>query len=198
MGRRGDLRIMWYNVENLFHPLDDSIAGDDEFTPEGVRHWSYFRYWKKLTALAKVIIGAGTWEPPEVVAMCEVEEAQVLEDLVNHPILEPYHYGFLHIDSPDRRGMDVACLYRELKLHPANWGVFAPGPDFSQGPTRDIMHVCWSWGKRDTLDLFLVHLISKYRGAGATAESRNPGRTSRQLAAAPSVVTRTFSSAISE
>ena len=46
---RGELRIMWYNVENLFHPDNDTIPGDDEFTPEGVRHWTYDRYQKKLT-----------------------------------------------------------------------------------------------------------------------------------------------------
>ena len=34
---RGELRLMWYNVENLFHPSDDSLPGDDDFTPEGVR-----------------------------------------------------------------------------------------------------------------------------------------------------------------
>ena len=34
------------------------------------------------------------------------------------------------------------------------------------------MHVCLTFGKSDTLDLFLVHLVSKYSGAGATAEFR--------------------------
>ena len=32
-GIRGDLCFVWYNVENLFYPGDDSIPGDDEFTP---------------------------------------------------------------------------------------------------------------------------------------------------------------------
>ena len=85
----GSLRIMWYNVENLFHPGDDSIAGDDEFTPGGLRHWSFERYRKKLTGLAKVIVAAGRGEPPEVVGMCEVENRMVLEDLVSHPVLAP-------------------------------------------------------------------------------------------------------------
>jgi hypothetical protein len=167
---RGDLCFVWYNVENLFHPANDSLPVDDEFTPEGLRHWTQARYQSKLTALAKVIIASGGWEPPELVGLCEVEEALVLEDLVAHPILEPYHYAILHHNSPDHRGMDVACLYRPERIGIHGWSAIH-SRGVSDG-TRDIVHVCLTFGKRDTLDLFLVHLISKYRGAGATAQSR--------------------------
>jgi len=30
---RGESCLVWYNVENLFYPENDSTAGDDEFTP---------------------------------------------------------------------------------------------------------------------------------------------------------------------
>ena len=86
---------MWYNVENLFHPADDSMKGDDEFIPGGPRGWSFKRYRKKLTGIARIIVAAGQWEPPELVGLGEVECAQVLEDLVAHPILAPYHYSYL-------------------------------------------------------------------------------------------------------
>lgn len=168
---RGALRLMWYNVENLFHPEDDTIPGDDEFTPEGVRHWTFNRYRKKLTGIAKVIIAAGAWDPPDLVGLCEVENAMVLEELVRHPILVSYGYRFVHSDSPDRRGMDVACLYREKRFRPVGWEVHPSVVKCDEG-TRDVLHICGVWGKRDTLDLFLVHFISKYSGAGATAEFR--------------------------
>ena len=169
---RGELRILWYNVENLFHPTDDTIPGDDEFTPEGVRHWTIYRYRKKVTSIAKVIVAAGQWDPPDLVGMCEIEGAAVLEDLVRHPILEPYGYRFIHRDGPDRRGMDVACLYREKRITLAGWNTYAPPVAPGMRPTRDILHVWMSVGAKDTMDLFLVHLISKYSGAGATAEAR--------------------------
>ena len=79
---RGESCLVWYNVENLFYPDNDSIAGDDEFTPQGLRHWTWSRYRDKLTALAKVIIASGRGEPPELVGLCEVENALVLEDCV--------------------------------------------------------------------------------------------------------------------
>ena len=65
--------------------------------------------------------------------------------------------------------MEVACLCRSGNIEPLQWECIAFSPPVSA--TRDILHVSFRWG-RDTLDLFLVHLISKYRGAGATAELR--------------------------
>jgi len=163
---------MWYNVENLFHPDDDTLAGDDEFSAGGVRGWSYSRYWKKLTAIAKVIAAAGVWEPPHVVGLCEVEDSKVLDALIGHPILAPYDFQYLHCNSPDHRGMDVAFLYRERSFHVLEWEVFsAVSPSFQSG-TRDMMHICGVWGRQDTLDLFLVHLLSKYSGARATVNIR--------------------------
>jgi len=167
---QGDLCFVWYNVENLFHPGNDSLPVDDEFTPQGLRHWTPARYQSKLTALAKVIIASGGWDPPDLVGLCEVEEALVLEDLIGHPILEPYHYAYIHRNSPDHRGMDVACLYRPERIGIHGWTAI-PSRVTLDG-TRDMLHVCFTIGKRDTLELFLVHLVSKYRGAGATAESR--------------------------
>lgn len=150
-------------------PGDDSIPGDDEFTPEGLRRWSWYRYRQKLTALAKVIIASGRGEAPELVALCEVENAIVLEELSAHPILEPYHYSFLHKESKDHRGMDVACLIRSERIGPVQWETIpfiSPVHD-----TRDILHIALS-REGDTLDLYFLHLLSKYGGAGATAELR--------------------------
>jgi hypothetical protein len=160
---------MWYNLENLYYPEDDSMAGDEEFTPGGGRHWTWSRYRDKLTALAKVIIASGRGEPPELVGVCEVENTRVLDELAAHPILEPYSYSVLHQDSPDHRGMDVACLIRKRRISVLSWEYIAFALPVKE--TRDIMHLALRMGT-DTLDLFLVHLLSKYRGAGATADLR--------------------------
>jgi hypothetical protein len=156
-------------VENLFYPEDDPGAGDDEFTPGGARHWTWSRYRDKLTAIAKVIIASGRGEPPELVGLCEVENAMVLEDLVSHPILSPYRYNYLHRESADHRGMDVACLIRKGRIGACQWEYKAFAQPVSG--TRDVLHIAVPW-QGDTLDLFLVHLISKYGGAGATAALR--------------------------
>jgi len=166
---RGEFCFVWYNLENLFYPEDDTLAGDDEFTPEGLRHWTWSRYRQKITAVAKVIIAAGGGEAPELVGLCEVENALVLKDLVTHPILAPYHYSYFHQEGEDHRGMELASLCRTGRMESVLWESVPFRPPLRA--TRDMMHLMLSWGG-DTLDLFLVHLLSKYRGAGATAELR--------------------------
>ena len=34
------LRVMFYNVENLFDPREDSITSDEEYQPTGMRGWT--------------------------------------------------------------------------------------------------------------------------------------------------------------
>jgi len=36
-----EYRIVFYNTENFFDTRNDSLTADDEFTPEGSRHWNY-------------------------------------------------------------------------------------------------------------------------------------------------------------
>jgi hypothetical protein len=199
---RSGIRIMWYNTENFFHPSDDSVTTDDDFTPGGLYHWTFGRYREKVTRIAKLIIAAGEGEPPEVVGLGEIECDSVLEDLVGHPILAPYGYRYLHHDSPDHRGIDVACLYRQKRIRLLGWCTYSPvsyntshpdssgeiadrsmasatGPGTEYGRTREILHGWWLLNKTDTLDLLLVHLISRYGGIGATAGYRQ--QQSRQI-----------------
>ena len=165
------LRILWYNTENLFHPSDDSLAGDDEFTPAGIRNWNDFRYRQKLTSLAKVIVAAGEGDPPELVGFCEVEERLVLEELTGHPILAPYGYRVIHRDGPDHRGTEVACIYRERWVTVSGWETI-PSVLTGRGErTRDLLRLELVW-RKDTLDIVMVHLISKYGGEGVTAVPR--------------------------
>jgi len=165
------LVVLWYNAENLFHPSDDPSGADDEFTPAGIRGWTMYRYRKKLDRLAQVIVAAGGWEAPAVVGLCEIENGTVLEDLVAHPLLLPFQYSYLHRDGPDHRGMDVACLFRPELFGAAGWEWFAPPRSPGLDSTREVLHLWGSRGK-DTLDMFFIHFISRYRGAAATAAYR--------------------------
>ena len=56
---REHFRLMFYNCENLFDTYNDSLKQDDEFTPEGKRHWTPDKYYKKINNIAKVITGIG-------------------------------------------------------------------------------------------------------------------------------------------
>ncbi|MGA2408531.1 MAG: hypothetical protein ABSF81_17535 [Bacteroidales bacterium] len=107
------VRIMFYNVENLFDIYDDTLKDDNDFLPDGLMRWNLTRYNKKISSLYKTIVAAGEWNPPAVIAFCEVENRKVLEDLIYGTYLSKFNYGIIHEESPDRRGIDVCLIYRK-------------------------------------------------------------------------------------
>jgi endonuclease/exonuclease/phosphatase family metal-dependent hydrolase len=116
--------IAFYNLENLFDTENDPVTFDDDRTPEGKDHWTEEMYVAKLKNMAKVIaeIGADiTGTTPAIIGLCETENRKVLEDLVNQEPLVKKEYGIIQFDSPDRRGIDVALLYKKRLFTPTNY-----------------------------------------------------------------------------
>ncbi len=116
--------VAFYNVENLFDTTNDTLIFDDDRTPEGNYRWTQERYKKKIENLAKVIFEIGsetTKTSPDIIGVCEVENYGVLEDLVNHHLLQEKNYGIVHFDSADDRGIDVALLYKKAAFNPTSF-----------------------------------------------------------------------------
>ena len=170
---KSGIRVMFYNVENLFYPEDDSLKMDDEFTKEGMRYWTFRRYYDKINNVAKTTIALGEWEPPAVIGLCEIESIQCLEDLVKNSPLKKFGYEIVFEEGPDNRGIDVALLYRpdyftflSYKAHEVKF------PEEGSRPTRDILYVKGVVDV-DTLHLFVNHWPSRYGGQLATLPKRN-------------------------
>ena len=51
--------IAFYNVENLFDTVNDSLYFDDEMTPDGNYNWTLQRYGLKINHIAEVISKIG-------------------------------------------------------------------------------------------------------------------------------------------
>jgi hypothetical protein len=170
-GKKG-IRVMFYNVENLFDTFNDSLTKDDDFTPEGVKAWSYRRYEEKLNNIYKVMTAVGGWEMPEIVGFCEVENRLVLEDLLKKTPLRKNQYAIVHENSPDARGIDVGLIYRKDKFkyieHKAMRVVF---PFDTTVKTRDILYVKGAVLGKDTLHIFVNHWPSRL-GGQAKSEPR--------------------------
>lgn len=160
-------RVMSYNVENLFDCRHDTLKNDYEFLPEGLRHWNYTKYKKKLDAIARVITAVGGWTPPALVALCEVENDSVLRDLTRRSALREAGYRYVMTNSPDQRGIDVALLYQRDVFKLLSYQSIPITADNKRKlrPTRDILHVSGLLLNRDTLDVFVVHLPSRSGGA---------------------------------
>ena len=173
------LRIVSYNVENLFHPKHDSVPVDSvwqekddwEWTPEGARRWGYKRYYRKVENIARVLTNIGEWDGVDIVGLQEVENATCLKRLCY--TLRRGEYGFVHYESPDPRGIDVALLYKKARVDTIHSRVIDCSlvngdSSLPKLVTRDILYVCVRVDKRDTLHLFVCHLPSQ---RGGTAES---------------------------
>lgn len=174
--RRADtvLRVMFYNVENLFDPRDDSLTSDDEYQPTGMRGWTSGRLKQKQINISKVVLAVGGWEPPDLIGLCEVENFRVLYGLTNYTVLKNFGYKIIHFDSPDPRGIDVAMLYRPEKFRVLSGKpVSIRFPFDTASRTRDILFVRGIACKRDTINIFVNHWPSKFGGAMVTIPKRN-------------------------
>lgn len=175
--------IAFYNVENLFDYEDDPLTFDEEFTPEGRNNWTKEIYEDKLSKLARVISDIGvdvTGTAPAIIGVAEVENRRVLEDLVNEDLLVGQDYGIVHVDSPDRRGIDVALLYKKKLFTPTNYKAHELILYDSQDQTKRIY-------TRDQLlvsgmlDGEMVHLIVNHWPSRSGGEERS--RPNRMKAA---------------
>jgi predicted extracellular nuclease len=168
---RGDIRVMFYNTENLFDTEDDPNTSDNDFTPTGIYHWTRQKYNQKLLNIYKVIAGVGGWQPPEIIGMAEVENRLVLQDLLTTTPLSKFSYRISHFDSPDARGIDVALLYRSDKLTLLHQEpIFINFIDEPQRKTRNILLVKLLYKTTDTLYVFVNHWPSR---RGGEIESEN-------------------------
>ena len=112
LGQEHLFRIMGYNVENLFDTEDDPTKDDDAFLPTGEQHWTKERYRTKLQHIAEVISAVGADAFPDLIGLVEVENATVLQDLLQKTTLGANtSYRYLVSSGEDRRGIDVALLY---------------------------------------------------------------------------------------
>lgn len=172
------ISILFYNVENLFDTKNDPHTEDDEFTPEGDRHWTYKRFNQKLLNISKVILSASGWNVPAIIALCEIENRYVLDKLLTSTPLKSYSYKIIHKESPDHRGTDVAFIYSPQQFYPIEYKHY-PIKDKNNliMKSREILYVSGILNKADTVHFFVNHWPSRYGGLLETRGIRNTAAT---------------------
>lgn len=109
--------VGFYNLENLFDTLvdpDTTLILQDDFTPNGPKHWNTEKFEMKMANLDEVLSKVATDVAPDGYALLgvgEVENKSVLEELAKQPKIANRNYQVVHHDGPDHRGIDVALLY---------------------------------------------------------------------------------------
>ena len=178
------------NCENLFDCQHDSLKNDIEFLPGGAYHWTRTRYWQKLDRIGQTILSCGeqqvtnqlsprskaskrkeggvnngkSWQLPDMVALCEVENDSVLHDLTRRSLLRNACYEYVMTNSPDERGIDVALMYSPYSFRLIGSHSVRVKPIKGMRPTRDILYASGVTASGDTLHVIVVHLPSRRGG----------------------------------
>lgn len=168
----------WWNVENLFDLRDDPKTNDDEFTPAGERHWTRRRLDAKLQGIYKTLM---MMDLPDVVGLGEVENAYVLRELCQGTPLAQVPYRYVHYDSPDRRGIDVALIYRTDRFTVTNSRKVSVSDSTAGFFTRDILVVEGITREGDSVCILVNHWPSKRGGEEADAQRLRIADTLRRL-----------------
>ena len=148
---RDSLVVMFWNVENFFEA-------------PGKKGWTKRRFYAKCNAIAStVLLSAETsGRVPDVLALAEVGNRAVLSALVGGTLFRKLGYRIVHYESPDRRGIDCALLFRASSLELVRSSprhLFAA--DGSVMRTRDILIA-----EFPGLDILVNHHPSKVGGGG--------------------------------
>lgn len=167
------LFVAHYNVENLFDTINDPKIQDEEFLPESESKWTGERYIHKLSQLSKVIESMNGGMGPHILGLCEVENEVVVADLAKKVSNKKRKYAYVHFDSPDGRGIDVAMLYQPkfLKVNASqSLRVLLPGE--GSRPTRDVLVVSGRLPNKQVVHILVNHWPSRRGGQDDSEPAR--------------------------
>jgi len=166
--------IAFYNVENLFDTIND-VNKNDEASPMMEMKFNRSEiYKKKVDNMASVIADIGSDlidKSPSIVGLCEVENKNVIEDLLNNKHLLNKDYEIVHYDSPDERGIDVGLIYNKnvfkLSSTKSHELIIYDNNSSKRNYTRDQLVVS------GLLDDELIHLIVNHWPSRSGGEERS-------------------------
>jgi predicted extracellular nuclease len=165
--------VVSYNVENLFDTVDAPQFQDEDFTPGGIKRWTYERYEKKLDDLSRVILSIPEREMPAIIGLAEVENRNVLSDLAGNRGMKRGKYEIIHEDGKDPRGIECALLYRpDLFRYRSHEYIPVEDPVDPEYLYRGILHVKGNAPDGSGLHIFMNHWKSRSGGTMETERQR--------------------------
>ena len=164
--------VAFYNLENFFDTVDDPVKNDNDFLPGSFKDWSEQRYLEKLENITSSISSIDQNSVPAIIGVAEIENKTVLTDLIYQPAFKRA-YDFIHYDSPDKRGIDVALLYNRNIFTVLSHEKVRVVLDANQNyTTRDILYVKGAFDRDDIVHFFVNHWPSRREGTRKTMPKR--------------------------
>lgn len=169
--------VAFYNVENLFDVYNNPSTNDEDFLPKSDKKWTPKRYSKKIRKLGYAISNVGkkgSGKLPSLIGLAEVENKSVLLDLIHTKHLKNQNYNFIHYDSPDERGIDVALIYDTTiftELRSKSYKIDLKNEFGGVDYTRDILLVSGLFNG-EKIHIIVNHWPSRRSGKDETDEKR--------------------------
>ena len=158
--------IMFYNVENLF-VADEKPMRKVHQAVSGLRNWNESRFQNKLFKIAHVfeLVKEEKGSMPCLIGLSEVQGSKPIEELLKQKPFDET-YSFIHYESMDERGVDVALLYNRSKIEIVSsqpisffFEVDDQDPE-NYDTTRDVLH-CKLKYRGAIINVFVLHMPSK-------------------------------------
>lgn len=169
--------IGFYNLENLYDTVNNTTINDDEFLPNSERQYNSKIYNDKINRMSSVISQMGTDINPDglaILGVVEIENDTVLTDLIHSTNLKDKKLQYVHYNSPDLRGVDVAMIYNPKYFKPLQSApLFVKLPSGSKESyfTRDVLYVKGLLDG-DTIHVFVNHWPSRSGGEERSIPAR--------------------------
>lgn len=164
--------VAFYNLENFFDTRNDPEKEDNDFLPGSFKDWSEQRYLEKLENITSSISSIDPDRIPAIIGVAEIENKTVLTDLIYQSAFQR-SYDFIHYESPDRRGIDVALLYNRNIFTVLSHEKIMVGMDADEHfTTRDILYVKGAIEGDDVVHIFVNHWPSRREGTRKTMPRR--------------------------
>lgn len=132
----------WWNLENLFDVQDSP----NRFPWLQKELNSYLKGWtkevltQKIKNLAGIIQKLNENHGPDLMGFCEIENKHVIELLAAELKTTGRHYGIVHREMNDQRGIDIAFIYDKAKFSLGKDPVFSLEV-MKRASTRDLLQV---------------------------------------------------------
>jgi endonuclease/exonuclease/phosphatase family metal-dependent hydrolase len=180
--------IMTFNVENLFDNIDDPGKDDKAYLAIGDKQsaehkaacaevevpfwreqclnwdWSDAIVDRKLTAIANAILQVDAGRGPDILALQEVENINILERLRIEYLADAGYHPAILIEGQDERGIDLAFLSRFESVTPPQLHAISFADDFPQRDkdTRGILQADFQLADGTVLTGYAVHFPAPY------------------------------------
>jgi hypothetical protein len=153
--------IVSYHVENLHDTIHYPSIYKKDYQPDSIKQWNTEKYTRKIKDIARVIHSINRNELPELVALLDIENGNVINDIIRNRLLQPGNYDYIHDESTDKRRMGIALLYRKDEFEPIGYEripvTFKTEPE---SKSHNILYVKGKAGNGEMLHVFVNHWIS--------------------------------------